>query len=193
VRAATGSAAGKAVLRRHVRTARGLRPPAAREAAGRAFTDFLVADPTYASARVVAAYVGVADEPPTDGVLDDLRGRGVRVLLPILRGDGELDWAEDNGIYVDGPHGLREPAGDRLGVDAITSADAVVVPALAVDVAGNRLGQGGGAYDRALARTRVLSVALVFDDEVLEAVPTEPHDVGVHMAVTPTQALHFRT
>ena len=78
-------------------------------------------------------------------------------------------------------------------MNAIGSASVVVVPALAVDRVGNRLGQGGGYYDRALRRAdpAAFTVALVYDVEVLEAVPTDPHDRTVAAAVTPGVVLRF--
>jgi 5-formyltetrahydrofolate cyclo-ligase len=90
---------------------------------------------------------------------------------------------------------LAEPAGRRLGPDAIARADVLVVPALAVDRAGRRLGQGGGSFDRALARARpdALVVALVHDDEVSSGpLPVEPHDRAVDVVVTPERVLAVR-
>ena len=141
----------------------------------------------------VAAYVGVGDEPPTAALLSALVGRGVRLLLPVVGPAGTLDWALGAGPLVPGPLGLLEPAGPRLGPAAVREAGLVLVPALAVDRAGHRLGRGGGYYDRALAtlpRTTGL-LAVVFDDELLDAVPVEPHDRDVDGALTPTGLLMF--
>jgi 5-formyltetrahydrofolate cyclo-ligase len=81
--------------------------------------------------------------------------------------------------------GLLEPTGPRLGPDAVRTCDVVVVPALAVDRDGHRLGRGGGSYDRALPGAQGLVVALLHDGELLDAVPTDPHDVAVHAVATP--------
>jgi 5-formyltetrahydrofolate cyclo-ligase len=110
------------------------------------------------------------------------------VLLPVGPVAGsELAWAVDTGRLVPGRFGLLEPVGPRLGPTAIGTADVVVVPALAVSRAGVRLGRGGGYYDRALrhARDGALVVAVVFDDEVVDEVPAEPHDHRVDVVVTP--------
>ena len=84
----------------------------------------------------------------------------------------------DTGRLAPARHGLLEPIGPRLGPTAIGTADVVVVPALAVARDGIRLGRGGGYYDRALQHVRpdAVLVALVFDDEFVDELPTEPHD-----------------
>lgn len=126
----------------------------------------------------IASYVGTPGEPfvtPRPGW-----------LLPVLLPDDDLDWAVHEGPLARGRRGVPEPTGPRLGVDAISSCDLVLVPALAVDRAGHRLGKGGGSFDRALARATGLTVALLHDDELVEAVPHEPHDVPVRGVATLT-------
>lgn len=115
---------------------------------------------------------------------------GVDVWLPVLRTDFDLDWASYAGVdgLVFGERGLRQPSGPRSGVAAISAADLVIVPALAVDESGNRLGRGGGSYDRALARVRdeVTVIALLHDGERLAVVPTDSHDRPVTHTITPS-------
>jgi 5-formyltetrahydrofolate cyclo-ligase len=129
----------------------------------------------------VSCFVGVGDEPDTGPLIAALRDQGIEVLLPITLADFSLDWAvyTGDGDLVDARYGLREPTGHRLGIAALADVDVVLVPALAIDADGRRLGQGAGCYDRALAhvpeQTPVLAV--VFDDERLsEQLPEEPHD-----------------
>ncbi|MBB4894702.1 5-formyltetrahydrofolate cyclo-ligase [Streptomyces olivoverticillatus] len=148
--------------------------------------------PELAEAETVAAYVSVGREPGTRALLDALRARGVRVLLPVLLPDNDLDWGlyRGAGHLVRAAKGLLEPDGERLGPDAVTAADAVLLPGLAVDGRGLRLGRGGGSYDRVLARleragTGPSLVALLYDDEVVARVPEEPHDHPVHAVITP--------
>jgi 5-formyltetrahydrofolate cyclo-ligase len=157
--------------------------------------------PSIRRARCVALYGSRPDEPGTGPLREALRTRGTRVLLPVVADDKHLDWAEDTGdLDVSaGSTGLAlpEPTGPRLGFDALASADVVIVPALAVDVTGTRLGRGRGYYDRALQQVSptALVLALVHDEEVLDAdtpVPSDPHDVAVHGAVTPTRWMFFR-
>ncbi|WP_329150317.1 5-formyltetrahydrofolate cyclo-ligase [Streptomyces sp. NBC_01456] len=150
------------------------------------------------TAPTVAAYVSIGGEPSTRALLDRLRAAGVRVLLPVLLADNDLDWAcyEGAGRLVRAGRGLLEPAGPLLGPEAVTEADVVLLPGLAVDRGGLRLGRGGGSYDRVLARleragARASLVVLLYDAEVLAEVPAEPHDRRVHAAVTPSAVHRF--
>ncbi|MDX3241779.1 5-formyltetrahydrofolate cyclo-ligase [Streptomyces sp. ME18-1-4] len=158
--------------------------------------------PELAHARVVAAYVSVGTEPGTLALLDALCARGVRVLLPVLLPDNDLDWGAYTGedslarVRHGGKMALLEPSGERLGPDSVTDADVVLLPGLAVDERGMRLGRGGGSYDRVLARladsdARPLLVVLLYDSEVVEQVPMEPHDRPVHAVVTPSAVRRF--
>ncbi|MFI5807558.1 5-formyltetrahydrofolate cyclo-ligase [Streptomyces sp. NPDC051561] len=106
------------------------------------------------AAGTVAAYVSVGREPGTRALLDALHARGVRVLLPVLMPDNDLDWAAYEGAesLAKAGRGLLEPTGRRLGLYAVQEADTVLLPGLAVDGRGMRLGRGGGSYDRVLAR-----------------------------------------
>jgi 5-formyltetrahydrofolate cyclo-ligase len=186
----TGAAAvAKAELRARIRAARAQRSDVERAAAADRIQATALGVPQLATASVVAGYLDIPGEPGTGPLLDNLRSRGVTVLLPVQRPDGDLDWAGYDGPSAVrlGPHRIREPTGEHLGVAAITTADVVVVPALAIDAGGNRLGQGGGGYDRALRRTDRgrLVIALVYDDELVAQVPVEAHDVAVQAAVSP--------
>ena len=141
--------------------------------------------------RTLTAFVGAGGEVPTLPLLDALVADGRRVLLPITLDDMDLDWAEYTGAADLAPagFGLLEPTGPRLGLDAIAEADVILAPALAIDRVGQRLGQGGGCYDRALPRASGEVIAVVADDELLEAVPTEPHDLPVDAVLTPSAGL----
>jgi 5-formyltetrahydrofolate cyclo-ligase len=178
----------KVALRRRLLAARAALSVAAREAAAAAVAERLLALPEVAAARVVAAYVGTGTELPTLPLLAALRQRGAVVLLPVLLDDGALAWGAYDGALVDGRRGLREPP--AAGAD-LARADVVVVPGVAYDAAGNRLGRGGGSYDRALTFVTAPVVGLALDDEVVDAVPVEPHDRRVDVVVTPTRVLRF--
>jgi 5-formyltetrahydrofolate cyclo-ligase len=179
----------KAALRTRLLAARGELAAEPRTAAGRAIRDALLERPEVQMAGTIAAYYSVGAEPDTRGLVYALWKRGSYVLLPLLRPDGDLDWASYEGpdSLVSGPRGLLEPGETPRGPGAVARADAVLVPALAVDQAGNRLGRGGGSYVRALARVGpvVPLIALIYDAELLDYVPAEPHDVKVRAVVTP--------
>jgi 5-formyltetrahydrofolate cyclo-ligase len=174
----------KADLRRRLRERRSQRSPEELARAGEA----LAAHAAALGPGPIAAFVGIRGEPPTVALLAALRERGVRVLLPLLRPDYDLEWADYGGdpdALAEGLRGVLQPAGPSLGLEAIAGAALVLAPALAVDRAGRRLGQGGGSYDRALARTKAPVLAVVFDDELLDEVPAEEHDRPVSGTLTP--------
>jgi 5-formyltetrahydrofolate cyclo-ligase len=152
--------------------------------------------PEIRHAATVAAYVSVGNEPGTGPLLDALQTSGRRVLLPRLLPDGDLEWSRYAGpdSLQRAGRGLLEPAGDLLGVDAIAGADAVLVPGLAVDARGYRLGRGGGSYDRALGRVPVgtFTCVLLYDGETGLVVPVEPHDRPVTAVATPSGITRLR-
>ncbi len=184
----------KAMIRSQLLAKRATLNSAERQAAADALRARLLSLPESQNATTVAAYVSVRPEPDTRLLLEELRNRGIRVLLPVLRPDHDLDWADYDGpasLALGQTYGstkLPEPTGPRLGVATVTQAEVVLVPALAVDRQGHRLGRGGGSYDRALARLPAdrCIVALLYDHELLDTVPVEPHDCNVTLAATPS-------
>ena len=152
--------------------------------------------PEMRRAATVAAYVSVGTEPGTGPLIDALQTSGRRVLLPRLLPDNDLDWTTyaGPGTLQRAGRGLLEPDGPTLGVDAVAGADVVLVPGLAVDKSGFRLGRGGGSYDRALARVPVgtFTCVLLYDGEVGRAVPVEAHDRAVAAAATPSGITRLR-
>lgn len=117
--------------------------------------------------RLVAAYASFSTEPATTDLLEP------GWLLPVRHQDNDLSWQV-------------HPQGLDLGTGAIADADIVLVPALAVDRTGVRLGRGGGSYDRALGRATGLVVALLHEGELLDALPAERHDIPVHAVALPS-------
>jgi 5-formyltetrahydrofolate cyclo-ligase len=164
-----------------------------RDAAGRSIRDAVLSLPEIQMAGTVAAYLSVGTEPDTRGLVYALWKRGTYVLLPLLQADDDLDWASYEGpaSLAAGPRGLLEPTEPPRGVNAVTSADLVIVPALAVDRSGMRLGRGGGSYDRALARVgaSIPTIALIYDDELLDEVPAGDLDQRVRMVAQPQQGI----
>jgi 5-formyltetrahydrofolate cyclo-ligase len=181
------ASAAKAALRAQFLDRRRARPVPERAVAAAGVTSALLRG--LAGVRTFAAYLPEDDEPGHGRLPAAFTQLGARVLLPVTPTDGrELAWAVDTGRIAPGRHGVLEPIGPRLGATAVGTADVVVVPALAVARDGIRLGRGGGYYDRALqhARPDAVVVALVFDDEFVDELPTEPHDRPVTAVVTPS-------
>ena len=179
----------KAELRRRVVEARANMSADERAAAGKMIRDHVLSLPQVAAAGTVAAYYSVGTEPDTRSLVYALWKRGSYVVLPMLLPDGDLDWASYEGpdSLVPGPRGLLQPAEPPRGTGTVSRADVVLVPAVAVDRSGFRLGRGGGSYDRALARVgeQVPSIALLYDDELVDEVPVAPHDQAVRAVARP--------
>ncbi len=185
--------AAKLALRDQLTTARNRIPLVALGEAAAAIAGHLLALPEVRRAATVAAYVSIGTEPGTSLLLDALREAGKRVILPVVLPDLDLDWAVHDGVLAPARRGLLEPTGPRLGGDAIATADAVLVPGLAVSAEGVRMGRGGGCYDRALARVPAgtFTCVLLHDGEVGVTVPVEQQDRGVLAAVTPQGVTRF--
>jgi 5-formyltetrahydrofolate cyclo-ligase len=189
------AAVAKVAVRDRILTARHRRRPVEMVEAGRGLAAVVLARPEVRRAATVAAYVSVGHEPGTGALLEGLGAAGKRVILPVVLPGLDLDWGTWRGETSLAParYGLLEPV-DRLGVDAIGTADVVLVPGLAVSDQGARLGQGGGCYDRALARVPVGTpvVCLLYDDETGVDVPVDAHDRPVTAAATPTRWIPLR-
>lgn len=147
--------------------------------------------------QTVCAYVPVGSEPGSPAMLDDLVKAGVRVLLPVSHTDANgvglpLQWGEYRpGTLVAAAFGLREPPPPWLPTEAVGEAAVILVPALAVDRTGVRLGRGAGFYDRTLtaAAAGAHLAAVVRDDELVDQLPAEPHDVRMTHALIPRRGL----
>jgi 5-formyltetrahydrofolate cyclo-ligase len=153
------------------------------------------ARPEVQTARRIALYVSMGEEPQTGSLIDWLMATGREVLLPILYADNDLGWGVAPGAadLVPGRRGMSEPPVD-LGPGAIATADLVICPAVAVTRDGVRLGRGGGSYDRALARVMPGTPiwAAVYDSEIVEALPADGHDQLVDAAITPNHLIVLR-
>ncbi len=190
------TAARKLALRDQLVTARNRRSLLEVSTSARSLAEHLLATPEVRRAATVAVYVSISTEPGTGPLLDGLRDLGRRVIVPVVQPDLDLDWAVYDGpeSLVRARRGLLEPEGPRLGLDAVATADVVLTPGLAVDRTGMRLGQGGGCYDRALGRVPVgtFTCTLLYDDELVDAVPSAPHDRPVTAVATPSGVTRLR-
>lgn len=154
-------------------------------------------EPLVTSASTICAYVPVGTEPGTIEILDMLLSKTGRVLLPVARTSGDktplpLRWGEYRpGELTSGPWKLFEPPKPWLPESALAEANLVLVPALAVDRHGVRLGRGGGFYDRSLAGRdpHAQLITIVRDPELLNELPSEPHDVRMTHAVMPKRGV----
>ena len=154
----------------------------ARPHSSKGLTQQLAAIVSSTGVKTIASYVPLANEPDVTE-FNRLAAQSANLVLPRIIGDS-LEFA--SGEQVRGPLGIYEPTGE---VVELASIGLMIVPALAVDEMGNRLGKGKGFYDRVLGSFKGLSVAVVFESEVIEAVPSEPHDQRVAMIATPLRTL----
>lgn len=191
---AGGIPAAKAQLRAQIRAQRAAVAPAELVATAAAIAG--IAEPIIAAqppgARV-ACYLSGPTEPGTDALVLALLNHGLEVITPRVRA-GQLDWAVVNGTseLTTGPFGIREVIGPSVGIDAdpLQQACLIFMPALAIDRRGVRLGQGGGYFDRTLAllndvgTNRPARIGVVNEVEFLDALPEEPHDCRVDLAIS---------
>jgi 5-formyltetrahydrofolate cyclo-ligase len=180
----------KQVLRRQVAAWRDTLSAAEREAASTRLTARVLALDCYRRADTVLLYFAVGSEPATAGLVGAVLKDGKRLVLPrIADGDLVLHRVTDPAADLkEGVWGIREPLPDlpRVGPAEV---DLFLLPGLAFDAGGGRLGYGRGYFDRTLAGTRGVKAALAFDGQVVERVPRGPADVAVDLVVTPTRLI----
>ncbi len=184
----------KRALRAELRERRRICTTRQRETADAALTDNLIQLTLDLRARSIAAYLSLPDEPRTRDFIAWACERDISVLLPISRADGLLDWApyDGNDEAVD-DFGMPRPTSEVLGPIAINAVDLIVVPAASVDRTGMRMGWGRGYFDKTLGsmENRPPVYAVIFDDELVDRVPSELHDQRVDGVVTPSGIVSF--
>lgn len=184
----------KRALRAELRERRRITTPKARDAADSAITTNLVRLAGDLGSRSIAAYLSTPDEPSTRDFLSWALKNDIRVLLPISRADGLLDWAPYDGKDEDEDLlGMPTPTSALLGPIAINSVDLILVPAASVDRGGMRMGWGRGYFDKTLGSMQTCPpvYAVIFDDELVDSVPRERHDQPVNGVVTPSGIVAF--
>ncbi|WP_309129577.1 5-formyltetrahydrofolate cyclo-ligase [Microbacterium sp.] len=183
----------KRALRAELRERRQLLSDSQRESAAAGIGAQLDALLTAHGARSVSCFLSTTTEPGTHEFVRRAVARGIRVLLPVTRADGLLDWAvaDDNDDVSEGLYGLPEPTGEVLGPIAVNDVDLMIIPAAAVDRDGTRLGWGRGYFDKTLGSMEKCPpvYAVIYDSEVLDSLPRELHDQPVDGVVTPTQTI----
>lgn len=140
--------------------------------------------------RKVAAYLPYVGEPDIELFLDWSLENGIEIILPVAHADGTLSWVNFDGSTEIGIHGFAEAVGEPA---TLADTNLAVVPALAIGNGGMRLGKGKGYYDRALKgiSPNVPVVAVIFEEELLDEVPSQQHDLGVGAALTPNGFTYF--
>jgi 5-formyltetrahydrofolate cyclo-ligase len=186
----------KRALRAELRERRRITPRTERALADAAITEHLVELTTRLGSRSLAAYLSLPDEPGTRDFIAWAWKRGIRVLLPVARPDGLLDWAPyDGDSDSDGTDmlGMPTPTSELLGPIVINSVDLIIVPAASVDSTGMRMGWGLGYFDKTLGSMEACPpvYAVIFDHEFVPSVPRERHDMPVDGVVTPSGITTF--
>jgi 5-formyltetrahydrofolate cyclo-ligase len=179
----------KRALRAELRERRRIRTSTEKAAADAKVTERLGELTVRYAPTLVAAYLSTPDEPETRTWLRAIAGQGIRILLPVSRADGLLDWAPYDGEDEDQDVlGMPTPTTELLGPIAIDDADLILVPAACVDRSGMRMGWGRGYFDKTLGSMQNCPpvYAVVFDDELLDEVPRDRHDMPVNGVVTPS-------
>ena len=183
----------KRALRADLRERRQNLSDAARDAAGAGIAEQLDALVSETGARSVSCFLSMTTEPDTRPFIRQAVTRGIRVLLPVTRTDGLLDWAvaTADGEISEGLFGLPEPVGELLGPIAVNDVDLMIIPAAAVDTRGMRLGWGRGYFDKTIGSMEKCPpvYAVIFDTELVDDVPRDKHDQPVSGVVTPTRTV----
>jgi 5-formyltetrahydrofolate cyclo-ligase len=186
--------AQKRALRAELRERRRIRTSTERTEESASLTRNLMALVERHGASFLAAYLSMTDEPNTRDFLRWTQTRGTRVLIPVSRADGLLDWAPYDGAAEDiDVLGMPTPTSELLGPIAINRVDLILVPAACVDRTGMRMGWGMGYFDKTLGSMEACPpvYAVIFDDELVDSVPRERHDMPVDGVVTPGGIVTF--
>jgi 5-formyltetrahydrofolate cyclo-ligase len=177
----------KGQLRALMRSRRRQLDPAWKAAASQAIVSRLEALPVFQQAQTIHAYVAWRNEVDTHDLIRHLLQKGRRVAVPkVEQATGQLQhyFIADFSELQEGAFGILEPPPDPGRLAAPYQFELVLVPGLAFDRAGNRLGMGKGHYDRFLAQVRAPKIALAYDFQLVEKLPIEAHDQRVNMVVT---------
>ena len=184
----------KRALRAELRERRRIMTARERELATEQITRHLEELATSLHVGSISAYLPTTEEPNIRPFLNWAEAQGIRILFPISRDDGLLDWTVGDGeTEVEGLLGMPEATGELLGPIAINDVDLIIVPAASVDRTGMRMGWGRGYFDRTLGSMEKCPpvYAVIFDRELVDSVPSEVHDKRVNGVVTPSAIASF--
>ncbi|HEX4058074.1 MAG TPA: 5-formyltetrahydrofolate cyclo-ligase [Galbitalea sp.] len=184
----------KRALRAELRERRRTRTTTERDDDATALTGQLESLTESLGVNYLAAYLSTPNEPSTRDFLNWACKRGIRVILPVSRDDGLLDWAPyDANDEIEDAAGMPAPATETLSPMAINDVGLILVPAATVDRTGMRMGWGQGYFDKTLGSMEKCPpvYAVIFDDELVDSVPSEVHDKRVNGVVTPGGVVRF--
>ena len=156
-------------------------------------TKGLLQFPAYPKARKIMAYLSLPGEADLDDFIRVALAEGKEIYVPVCLPDFQMEAGRlsDMEHFAKGPHGLRDlpPGYESARPEDL---DLLLVPAVAVDISGHRLGRGAGYYDRFLSRvSQEKRVAVVWDFQLTEAVPAEAHDLSVGAVITEKRSIVF--
>jgi 5-formyltetrahydrofolate cyclo-ligase len=184
----------KRALRAELRERRRTRTSTERAAENLQLTDRLESLTEELGVTYIAAYLSTPDEPPTRDFLAWACQHDIRVILPISREDGLLDWAPyDARDEMADIQGMPAPTSEVLSPMEINNVGLILVPAATVDRTGMRMGWGQGYFDRTLGSMESCPpvYAVIFDEELVDSVPSEVHDKRVDGVITPSGVVRF--
>lgn len=184
--------AAKRAARALAREARGRVPAAERRLAAQEISHALLELLELRTARSVLAYAALPNEIDPAPAIWRLRARGATIAYPRIESPGilGLHLVEHELELVAGPFGLAQPNEHALRASR-EAIDAVIVPGVAFDEHGRRLGYGGGYYDRLLPTLRpdCVRIGIAFDEQLLPEIPAEEHDAHVSIVITPSRVI----
>lgn len=153
----------------------------------------LIRMPAYQIAQRVACYVSVNNEVDTKTLIRVALRDGKRVGVPIARQDGVMDFQAIAGLNElrTAHYGLREPAPNPNAILPPHTIDSILIPGIAFDRYGHRIGSGKGYYDRFLTRTKAARIGLAYAFQIIDRVPAEPHDVKMDFIVTESEIIEI--
>lgn len=176
----------KASLRQEIRRRKQAYTPEQLQQLSKPVIERLLAHPAVKKANGICLYHSLPDEVFTHEAIEQLRTAGKQVYLPKVTGDGEMTFLPYEGGLEKGAFGIMEGTGGNASDTAWQQADIVVVPGIAFDAQGHRLGRGRGYYDRLLAATHPLPylIGLCFPFQLVERVPTDLHDIAMNEVIS---------
>lgn len=183
-------AANKKALRASIKQKRRALSIEYRQQASRKMQAELTRLPCYQAAEYIMLYMAMQDEVQLDELIAMVLKDGKKAVIPLVTGAGLMEAVElsDMADLVPDKYGIKTVSEEKRRLIAPDKIDLIIVPGVAFDKAGHRLGMGGGFYDRFMLRaSRAVRAALAYDCQLLVAVPAEVHDLTVDYIITEKQ------